>query len=592
MAAFIDSLMSMASRGFKPFLQKNSLIQFTRQDKSKFIQIEGKSVVPRVRPNRNCSTQLCNKDVDIQHLLPPLLRSFRTTIARNASKLTNKLNGARGLTKRNFFYKDYLGRRARYSGYLFSFGGLAFMQDQLYEEAEEREIHFQSYMNLCTSIKDMFNSTETISNQTKDKLINWGNYTVGSELCIKENSTVYEFNKSETTTESDTESFAFDSLDSSASFEVLSHKSAEIAEVEDTNYTVEVVKSKKQSLALPFINNKSSHANKGGSLYRGKFNSNLISQWIDGKIGYHPNIVMVEHLFEVDADEAKYFVEFNMKMEFMFRLDQPNTNDLCLVTKRYDQTLKSFIAGYVMEEETSMVIILQLLEAVSFLRSNFAVHRKICPETIYVEHNDGTYPRVLLGDFIDAFQVNSESEMLVPFEHISFDTRVPFNLWQAPEIISAKPGKGKYIDYRNSDVWSVGIIASLLLDGNKSSLRETTEMSNSTQESREFNSLFLASLLNPDPQVRLTAAEAGDILHLQVFATFAPEEQTTHDQVNPDYAIYDEISDWLTIHCVDGLFRKHDDEVLHDLCSSFFKRLDVKRLAVASVMWGELCVRV
>jgi len=586
MAALMESLVSMASRGFKPFIQKNVFLNSARTTKTQ-VKLDVKSVLPRVRPRPSCSSH--SKSVQLQNFFSPLLRSFKTTIASDASKLTSKFNGLRGLSKRNFFYKDYLARRARYSGYLFSFGGLVFMQDQFYEEVEERDQHFQSYISLCSTIKTMFNSPQLI--REKEDVVNWNNYKIGKQIFTKQNSTVYEFNKCEQEDFEETESFDLISYDSSAeSFTRLSHHSEEIEEqnfndeIEDgnQNYAVEVIKRKQtQSLVLPLYDRP--HQAK---VYNGRFNSDSILHWRESKVGYHPNIVMVQHLYTDDArDVPNNMVKFNTGMEFLFRFDQTGKTDLNLVTNRYEETLTSYTNSHKMDEETVMVIVLQLLEAVSFLRSRLTVHRKISPETIYVESNVGDgYPRVLLGDFLDAFQVSSENELLVPFENVLFDTRVSFNLWQAPEIFSAKPGKRRWIDYRNSDVWSVGIITKFLFGQISSMDEDSTDTSNKIH--RSFGSIFSASLLNPDPQLRLKPDEAADILHLQLFNSFNPDQI---DTMNADYEIYDEISGWLTEHCIDFIFRQHDDKVLNDLCWSFFKRLDFKRLAFSAVKWGEFC---
>jgi len=87
-----------------------------------------------------------------------------------------------------------------------------------------------------------------------------------------------------------------------------------------------------------------------------------------------------------------------------------------------------------------------------------------------------------------------KKNLKVPFESIELDTRLPPNKWQAFEITSSTPSRGNYIDYSNTDVFSVGVIAQQIFDCNN----YEEEIFDSTRKSQDdlFRISFLSDLLH------------------------------------------------------------------------------------------------
>ncbi|CAG9328952.1 unnamed protein product [Blepharisma stoltei] len=158
-------------------------------------------------------------------------------------------------------------------------------------------------------------------------------------------------------------------------------------------------------------------------------------------------------------------------------------------------------------EYAASQIIRQLLEVVSYLHDVGIIHRDIKPENILLA-DDSDIPRIKLADFGLSKLAGPGDLQSLPCGTLGY---------AAPEILSQQQG-----GYNNKvDIWSVGVIAYLLLHGRlpfdhkeKQVLIELTlkgGLNYDDQHWRHFTpyaSDFIRRVLNKNPSERLSAASA------------------------------------------------------------------------------------
>ena len=133
---------------------------------------------------------------------------------------------------------------------------------------------------------------------------------------------------------------------------------------------------------------------------------------------------------------------------------------LFIVEKRYDMTLKQYLANNMVTTNTSIVMLSQLLEAVSFLVKRNITHRDLKTDNILltVRHNCDI-PWLVVTDFgscLTSLSLSFSSEEVC---------RGGNRALMAPEIICAESGPFVRLDYSRSDLWSVGAIAYEIFNG-------------------------------------------------------------------------------------------------------------------------------
>jgi len=141
----------------------------------------------------------------------------------------------------------------------------------------------------------------------------------------------------------------------------------------------------------------------------------------------HKNIV---HLCEsAESADALYMVLELVKGVDLFDVSQ------------FLGPLRPALAGY---------IIGQLLSAVSYLHSRGIVHHDIKPENVLIDYSNN---KIKLTDFGSAKDI---SKMVGVAGTLNY---------MAPELIKRMNGSNQYCD-QSVDIWSVGIVAYILLSGN------------------------------------------------------------------------------------------------------------------------------
>ena len=133
---------------------------------------------------------------------------------------------------------------------------------------------------------------------------------------------------------------------------------------------------------------------------------------------------------------------------------------LFIVEKQYDISLKQYLRSYKVATNTSIIMLTQLLEGLSFLTKNQITHRDLKTDNILLSFNRSSdIPWLVITDF--GFCLTSLSLPFVTNEICRGGNRA----LMAPEIITAKSGTFVTLDYSRSDLWAVGAIAYELFNG-------------------------------------------------------------------------------------------------------------------------------
>lgn len=167
-------------------------------------------------------------------------------------------------------------------------------------------------------------------------------------------------------------------------------------------------------------------------------------------------------------------------------------------------TLKNYLdTSSVIDEEKSAKIIYFLLQAVNYIHMNDIVHRDIKPENIM---------------FADKSDVSSLKLVDFGLSAVASETTSTFCgtlLYMAPELFDAKMQSNP----KAVDIWSIGIITSLLLSGGKHPYFESGESKRKyitklkegyvkNKNLSEMSNNFISKLLEPNPHRRYTVKNA------------------------------------------------------------------------------------
>lgn len=133
---------------------------------------------------------------------------------------------------------------------------------------------------------------------------------------------------------------------------------------------------------------------------------------------------------------------------------------LFIVEKKYDITLKQYLATHYVPSNASMAMLTQLLEGIAFLVTSQVTHRDLKTDNILLTvGSDADIPWLVISDFGSCL---TSLQLSFPTEEVC---RGGNRALMAPEIISAQSGPFVTLDYSRSDLWSVGAIAYELFNG-------------------------------------------------------------------------------------------------------------------------------
>uniref|UniRef100_A0A1B6E368 non-specific serine/threonine protein kinase n=1 Tax=Clastoptera arizonana TaxID=38151 RepID=A0A1B6E368_9HEMI len=261
-----------------------------------------------------------------------------------------------------------------------------------------------------------------------------------------------------------------------------------------------------------------------------KFAENVVS------IPPHPNIVAMHCVFAdrvPDIPGSK--VLYPDALPTRINPDGYGRNmSLFLLMKRYDTSLKEFLSEKKPSIREAILLLTQLLEAITHLNKYGVAHRDLKSDNILLDTSEGeeVCPMLVITDF-GCCLADRTNGLYMPYN--TYDTERGGNAaLMAPEVACANPGMFSYINYSKTDAWAAGSIAYELLTDNgnpfyrsntKDNLRNTTY---SNEDLPQFSdnvpniiSRLVYDLLARNPSERLSAELAATICQLYLFAPCA-----------------------------------------------------------------------
>ncbi|XP_034237683.1 serine/threonine-protein kinase PINK1, mitochondrial [Thrips palmi] len=175
----------------------------------------------------------------------------------------------------------------------------------------------------------------------------------------------------------------------------------------------------------------------------------------------HPNIVRVYNAF-TDSVQALPGSLSLYPDALPARLN-PNgfgrNMSLFLVMKRYDTSLKDYLEKSSPNPKVAILLLTQLLEAVTHMVLNGVAHRDLKADNILLDldESDEMCPNLSVTDFGCCLADRVQGLSL---HYTSHDTDKGGNAaLMAPEVACAEPGPFNYINYSKADVWAVGTLS-------------------------------------------------------------------------------------------------------------------------------------
>lgn len=131
---------------------------------------------------------------------------------------------------------------------------------------------------------------------------------------------------------------------------------------------------------------------------------------------------------------------------------------LFCVMKRYDTSLREYLAQYDPSPHTCLLLLTQLLEALLHLRNNNIAHRDLKSDNILLSLAEGwQYPLLVVSDFGCSLASDNPS-LSVPFPSREADPRQGNAALMAPEVKTAVPRMLSSVSFGYSDLWSAGTL--------------------------------------------------------------------------------------------------------------------------------------
>lgn len=196
--------------------------------------------------------------------------------------------------------------------------------------------------------------------------------------------------------------------------------------------------------------------------------SRLDQQWLIGydqnliKLSPHPNIVMMHLCF---ADYVPELIDshtlYPQALPTRINPEGYGRNmSLFLVMKKYDMSLKQYLSkAPSLKIRDKILLLAQLLEAVSHLSNQNVAHRDMKTDNILLDVSEGNdvCPALAITDF-GCCLADKNNGLNLPYKTADTDRGGNIAL-MAPEVVTARPGTFGHIDYSKADVWAVGAMA-------------------------------------------------------------------------------------------------------------------------------------
>uniref|UniRef100_A0A0N5BC48 non-specific serine/threonine protein kinase n=1 Tax=Strongyloides papillosus TaxID=174720 RepID=A0A0N5BC48_STREA len=174
----------------------------------------------------------------------------------------------------------------------------------------------------------------------------------------------------------------------------------------------------------------------------------------------HPNIIDIKTAFFDNINEELCKIGDNIIPEALPRMTNYGVRipreTMFIVMKRYNQDLREYNKTCTGRPiRTNIVILGQLMEALSFLHKHTIAHRDIKNDNILLEYNnENDVPHLVLADFGLSHSTGSWK-----LKYRYGMTKCGNIALQPPEIALVNPEEGyEIINYEKSDVWSAGAV--------------------------------------------------------------------------------------------------------------------------------------
>jgi len=203
---------------------------------------------------------------------------------------------------------------------------------------------------------------------------------------------------------------------------------------------------------------------------------------------------------------------------------------LFLVMKKYDMSLADYLDQHSdqITPRTSLILLTQLLEGISYLSSHGVAHRDIKCDNLLLSLAGGPqFPQLVITDF-GCCLADSSNRLRLPYR--SWDTDKGGNAaLMAPEVATARPGTFSTINYERSDLWTVATLAYQIFGGqNPFYGQEKGSLDSRTYTSEKLPplpsttpllvSMLVSSMLSRNPRERPSAKLAATICQLLLWA--------------------------------------------------------------------------
>lgn len=204
---------------------------------------------------------------------------------------------------------------------------------------------------------------------------------------------------------------------------------------------------------------------------------------------------------------------------------------LFLLMKRYNCNLYDYITQTTnaISMRTRILLLTQLLEAVSHMNRYGVAHRDLKSDNILIEINKDMPPKLVLSDF-GCCIADKIHGLKIPYTSEEIDKGGNSAL-MAPEIITKRPGAFSILNYTKSDLWACGAIAYEIFGspnpfyGNKS---DPNTLKNVDYHDRDLPPLnenvprlvrqLVQNMLCRNPNERLSADFAANVMQLYLWA--------------------------------------------------------------------------
>ncbi|XP_017029193.1 serine/threonine-protein kinase Pink1, mitochondrial [Drosophila kikkawai] len=173
----------------------------------------------------------------------------------------------------------------------------------------------------------------------------------------------------------------------------------------------------------------------------------------------HPNIVCMFGFF---CDEVGNFPDGHV----LYPVAQPQrinpqgygrNMSLYLLMKRYDHSLRGLLDTQELSTRTRILLLAQMLEAVTHLSRHGVAHRDLKSDNVLVDLQDDASAVLVLSDF-GCCLADKMHGLRLPYVSHDIDKGGNAAL-MAPEIINMVPGPFAVLNYDKADLWACGALA-------------------------------------------------------------------------------------------------------------------------------------